>query len=107
MANLNDDWEEIKSADFWKPENKGDIIEGVLIGHNKRDFGDSFDIETKDGTITLPTLAVLTTKLNRIEIGKLVKIEYIGETKSGSGKIYKDFKVFIKSSDPNKDVENI
>lgn len=66
--------------EFWKPEKKGDVLEGVLDSSYTGQFGKTFLVATKNGKkIGTPSHAVLQNVLERVLPGDRVRITYLGE----------------------------
>jgi hypothetical protein len=85
------------AGDSWKPENKGDSIQGIFKGI-KTDVGinksNVYTIQTEaDELISVWGSTVLDTKFEEIEVGDEVKIEFAGLVKGKGPKPYKDFDV--------------
>ena len=77
------EYEERKSGTFWKPEEEGDAVEGVLVKVREAQYGDVYDIELEDGTIsTVPTSAVLKNRISSADEGKHIRIVYDGQQQS-------------------------
>lgn len=92
-----DKYEEV-TAEGIKFEKEGDSIEGVLESvtpSTQYEGQNNYDIKTKDGIKTVFGTTVLNTKLAKISLGSKIKIVYLGETKSKSGRFYRDFQVFV------------
>jgi hypothetical protein len=91
-------FEERTGGAFWKPANEGDSIEGTLVKVRKGQYGDIYDIETKDGTSTVPSSAVLANRIILSDEGKYVRIVYDGlqQSKIKGRNPTKLFKVFFR-----------
>lgn len=76
---MADEYEEVTGGTFWKPEDEGDSIEGKLKGSRETETGTIYEIENKDGTISLPSWAYLVNRLASIPVGRIVKIVFEGE----------------------------
>lgn len=71
------EWEEMKEGNFWSPEKEGDSIEGVIISMDSDDFGLKVVLELKDAKrITLPSHAVLQSRIKSCKVGDVVKIVF-------------------------------
>lgn len=80
---------------FWKPEKKGETIEGLVGGSVETSYGHARQIRDKNnGTIILVNYTALNDKLAGLE-GEQVRITYKGEEKSKAGKDYKDFDIAV------------
>jgi len=74
-------------------------ITGVLIAIEEGTYGQQYRIQIPTGElVTIGTYSVLTSKINKGDIGKWIKVKYNGNVKSEKvkGGVYKDFDVFIK-----------
>ena len=87
------------NAQFWKPEKAGDSIEGVVVAINT-DMGNygstHWHVRQDDGAVLIVSAApesVLAGKLagEHVEVGDRVYVELLGEKKSKSGSVYKDW----------------
>jgi len=98
MGEEKNGYVEQKGGDFWKPEEEGDILEGVVVSIYEGDFETQLVIEKKDNKrLTSPSHKVLQSKLAKIAKGDKIGILYEGEeTPTVKGysptKIYKVFK---------------
>jgi hypothetical protein len=95
---MADVFEERTGGYFWKPTNEGDSVEGNLVKVRKGQYGDVYDIETKDGTTTVPSSAVLANRISMADEGKYVRIVFDGlqQSKIKGRNPTKLFKVFFK-----------
>jgi len=60
-------------------------------------YGQQYVIDTPEGDITIGTYDVLHSKIHDVDVGKWIKIKFIGNSVSPKTKrTYKDFDVFIK-----------
>jgi hypothetical protein len=76
------DWEEVAE------------VNGVYDGMEKTQFGESARIKVGDELYLCGALAVLSSKLKNVPIGKKVSIRLLGEIKTEAGKNpYKNFDV--------------
>jgi hypothetical protein len=81
------EWKE-STGSFWKPENKGDEVIGILraieheVGDNKSTL---YTVEQADGSVNVWGSAILDSRMKGIMIGEKVKIVYqgLGEKKAG------------------------
>lgn len=85
------------AGDSWKPENKGDSIQGIFTGV-KTDVGinrsNVYLLKTEaDEPVSVWGSTVLDTKFQEISEGSEVKIEFLGLVKGTGPKPYKDFEV--------------
>ena len=94
------DWKEVGregDASVWKPE-VGNVLEGVLtekranVGANNSGM---YVVTTADNNmVAIWETSVLKSKLDQLEIGSEVRLEYLGKRKSKNGPgTYHDFKV--------------
>lgn len=94
----NKDWKKQEAAEFWKPKEEGDSIEGVLVGFNDTDKGRVYRLRTADGKVVpLPSHAYLISKLEGVRIGQEVRIVHTEKkpAKSGQSAAY-DYDVFSR-----------
>lgn len=98
MAN----WKEVEQIGVWKPEEKGDEIEGQLksvdtnVGSNNSNM---YHIETNDGIIGVWGSVVLDSRLSTVALGSQVKLVFqgLGEKKGGKN-APKLFKVYVDAT---------
>ena len=82
VPTMADQFKERTGGTFWKPQNEGDSIEGTLVKVRKGQYGDVYDIETKDGLQTVPSSAVLANRVSSSDEGKYVRLVYDGQQQS-------------------------
>jgi hypothetical protein len=92
MSEKQKNFKEVK-VNYWNFENEGDQIEGDLIRFEEGKYGQQAVLKCPSGEeFVLPSLKVLETKFNQIEVGAYVRVTYQGEIKSKeTGNTYKDF----------------
>lgn len=105
---MTEEFEEITASQgsLWMPEQKGDEIEGEVVGIKENQFQkQQHTLKAKSGDLfVIPTYTVLSGndvsdgKLSSIKIGDYIRITYLGETKSKKGVLYKDFEVKKRKS---------
>jgi len=78
------EWKKVEN-EMWMPETDGETIIGTLKDKTEGNYGPQWIIETNKGEIRTPSHKVLQNRLNRVEIGKEVKIVYVGEEKPKEG----------------------
>lgn len=109
MTQNTDDWQEVGSSGESETWDKQGTLIGVYKRH-KTDVGPNdsnvYEVEAiVDGEPKLYSVwgsSVLNSKFEQIEVGSLVKIEALGETKSAkTNRTYNDFKISIKPVDKN------
>lgn len=89
-------WAAVAGADIWNPAEVGSQIEGTLGDAISGTYGPMHTVETKaDGSVTLPHLTVINSKLSGVEVGSLIRVTYLGEALSGAGRTYKDFNIEV------------
>jgi len=92
------------AGDSWKPENKGDVIQGIYkvkkedVGINKSNVY-QLKVSGRDELVSVWGSTVLDTKFEEIELGNEVRIEFLGEVKGKGPKPYKDFKVDYRETE--------
>lgn len=91
-----DQWEEVDSQ-VWKPENEGDKITGKLVHkspeNRAKDISARFKVENEDGIFLVWGSAIITDKLECIDIGTKIRVTFKGKKDIGKGKTLKVFKV--------------
>lgn len=100
---MSDDFIEAGSStgETWKPENKGDTIQGLYTA-KKENVGVNnsniylIHVDGQDEPTSVWGSTVLDTKFQEISIGAEVKIEFLGKVRSKAPQPYKDFKVLYK-----------
>lgn len=95
-------WTEVggDSGEMWNREGS---IEGTYVSKQSNvGINDSmkYNLKTKDGEIGVWGSTVLDSKMEQVQIGQEVRIEYLGkaQTKTGRGE-YHDFKVMTKPAE--------
>ena len=73
----------------------GDIL-GILDHIDTGTMGKVFIFKTANGEVSVNELTALRGKIEVEDIGKKIKIHYLGETKSKTGRLYLNFEVFKK-----------
>lgn len=92
-------WQEVRNGEVFKFMNPNDNVVGFLVGKRKGDFeAQVYDLEFKDKQFVVFGGAVLDRKLDKVQIGDLIKITYLGEkTGEKTKRKYKDFKVEVRT----------
>src|SRR3990167_515572 len=94
--NENPQWEELNPG-IWKPELKGDSIEGLYIA-KKENVGnyqsEAYILETRGEHFLVFSNTVLKDRMQIAHIGDMIKIEYCGVEKNKKGQDTKIFKVY-------------
>ena len=94
-TNKEESWEEV-SPNVWKPINEGDCIEGVLIQKRSKvgSFAsEAYMLENVNGQFLVWGCTVLDERMNFINEGDRIKIEFKGVEKNKKGQDVKVFKV--------------
>jgi len=80
----------------WSKEEAGATFEGAFVGQRAGRYGPLYDLDTKNGRITLPATSVLGKKLERVKAGDVIVVVYDGlqTPKRPDGKPYHAFTVF-------------
>jgi hypothetical protein len=93
-------WKEVES-NVWKPENEGDLIEGVLIQKQPRtdDLSPRYTLDTKDGQFMVWGSAIIADKVEPMNVGCELRITFTGTKDLGKGKKLKQFKVEVAETD--------
>jgi len=99
-------WKDIEPG-VWKPEQKGDNIEGILVNKVPKDEGASMSaryyIENKEGMFFVWGSTVLDDRMQYAKIGQEIRITYEGEDKNKRGQTVKLFRVAIAEKDTGAD----
>lgn len=97
-----EDWKKVR-GDVFRFENKGDYIEGELVGvrdgiYFRQDGSKSkvYDIMTEEGVKTVWGSPVLERQMSSVKLGSKIKIVYKGKIKTKIGREANDFDVFVK-----------
>lgn len=91
------EWKEIEGGNVFAFTQMGDTIEGVIVSRREGQFNNQvYDIETKEGIKTIFGTAILDDRLSRVKDNEPVKIEFVGDVKTGTGRMAKNFKVWTK-----------
>lgn len=92
------EWLEI-APNVWKPEKEGDSIAGVLIHkepeNKERNLSARYKIENKDGIFLVWGSAVLTDRMDCVEVGKKVRITFKEKRDIDKGRTLKIYKVEV------------
>ena len=93
-------WERVATNDrsdaFQKWTQKGQTVEGVYRGLRDGKYGPNVQVKTKDrGLVSCNSTRLLIDKLNGLNPGDLVKIEYLGKVMGKSGREFMNFDVFM------------
>jgi len=99
------EWIEYESdSGFFKPEEEGDDLIGVVVGTEETQYGDAVKVEKRDGSYALVNYQSVNSNLKENQ-GELVRLVYQGLKTGDSGREYKDFKLMVaKGSDSDSDV---
>lgn len=101
-------YEDIKE-EFWKPKNKGDAVNGILI-KTQSDAGENksmlYSIKKDAGNIVkVWGSKVLDDKMSTIAIGSDINIIYEGEVKPEKGKSYHTYRIQGLKPEGKEDIE--
>ena len=92
-----DNYEKIEDGELQKWDKIGIVVEGVLERYKQQTTamgeGHVYEVNTKNGIVPFFAPSLLHKKLERIPIGKIVKITYTEKTKTGAGTDLKHFDV--------------
>lgn len=92
-------WKEVETQRIAWGE-PGQTVEGRLIDRGIIELGDRevavWMLDTEDGIVHVYETAVLGRKLPQVPAGALVRIEYVGEISSRTGRKVKDFRVWYR-----------
>lgn len=91
------EYEEIEGGNVWQFEKEGDNIEGEFTDIVAGQYGNNYVVKDEKGDkFTIFGGSVINTKMANVEKGKKIRVTYLGEVKSQSGRTYKDFKVEVE-----------
>jgi hypothetical protein len=99
MAKREFDTVESSFGEPWKPEKKGDSIEGIYTGMAKVKyegrFFDSYRLKSEEtGDVQAVAGGMLSSKFDQVPVGAYCKVTFVGMVKTGSGPA-KDFEVQV------------
>lgn len=90
-------FETIEAGSLLKWENIGTKVVGILRSYKEQKTamgqGHVYEVQTNDALVPFFAPSLLHKDLQRVEIGKIVSIEYIKKSKTGAGTDLKHFKV--------------
>jgi hypothetical protein len=93
-----DEWQTIEPG-VWRPENKGDQINGVLVSkepkHEPNGLSARYYIENQDGMFLVWGSAVIDDRMQYVKIGQKVRITFEGRTKNKKNQQVNLFKVEV------------
>jgi len=79
MEEEYENFEEQTGLPIWKPEQKGEKLEGKIVSVKAGNFGKQYVIQILDDIeIATPSHKVLQNRLQAADVGDKVKIEFIG-----------------------------
>lgn len=94
---MDDGLETVVSGELTKFETPNTVVYGILknykVQKTPKGEGHVYEVETKNGIAAFFAPTLLQDKLKEIEIGRMVKITYLGMKKGNSGNEYKTFEV--------------
>src|SRR3990167_5432471 len=102
---MNYNYEEVsggsKTDRAWPAKNQvlkeGDFIEGLLVEKNANVGPNNsmmYVLEVGEEKVGVWGSAVIDTKMAKVAVGKMVKIEFKGMEEGKGGRTYKDFRVY-------------
>ena len=90
-----------RNNDFYNFD-ENPILDGFLINIEEGVFGDNYLIEQKETKklVIVGSKTALKGKLKKEDIGKAIRIHFIGLERSSihKGQVYQNFKVYVKNS---------
>jgi uncharacterized protein with von Willebrand factor type A (vWA) domain len=94
------EWVEYESnSGFFKPEEEGEDLIGVVVGTEETQYGEAVKVQKRDGSYSLVNYQSVNSSLKENK-GELVRLVYQGLKTGESGREYKDFDLMVaKSSD--------
>ena len=100
----NDGWTTVETG-IWSPEKQGDTMEGKYIGteegtvHGRPTTAHLFMVG--DNVTKVWGRAQLTTKMDAIPVGSMVRLKLIGDVDTASGNKVKDWEVQYRAAPNN------
>jgi len=97
--NFEDDFteeEEIKQKSNIWDFNENPIMIGYLKDIEETAFGEAYLFDTAQGEMYIFSYSAIEGKITNKDIAKKIKIEYLGDEKSKTGRLYKNFKIWKK-----------
>ena len=96
---IKNEFEEYKDAesDVWKPENKEDVIEGILVNKIDKtgDISARYYIDDSKNVMMVWGTAVLDQRMSLVSVGDKVRITYKGKEETTKGRRVHIFKVEV------------
>jgi len=104
MANdFQGEWEDVPSGEFVQFNTPGDVVIGIYIRVKDGPNGVIHELDDSGERRLLPSNKILIDKMAEIPMGSLVRIKFLGETKSKTSPFaYKEFDVKFKRSSRDK-----
>lgn len=97
IDDFTDEDELTSTVEFWKHREVSEVV-GLFKRWENDNYGRHAVIQTSgEDELHLPNLTALNGKLAKVETDQKIKVVYVGEKKAEkSGRLYEDFKVFVK-----------
>jgi hypothetical protein len=90
------EWIEIKTGEIFQFGKVDEQLVGVLVGIRQGQFNNKvYDLEYKDKQFTVFGNTVLDDKMQRVKVGDVVRITFLGEKLSKDKRKYKDYRIEI------------
>lgn len=96
-------WQQVTSGGtFFKFENPGDALEGVLTGSRVGEYGTLYQLTKQDGTqVEFGDSYILKETLPKL-IGRVIRVEYKGKKPTKGGKTVRDYAVSVSDAKPEE-----
>lgn len=96
IAKGKGEWKDV-AGDIWRPENKGDSVEGTLMNRRPGRYEwNNYTIDTGKGVKTVFGSAVLENRMTAIKDGQDVKIIFEGMQKNTRGQDMRMYRVMSR-----------
>lgn len=97
QTTFNFDENDKVKASFVKFDKEGVEVIGILESIDQGTFGNQFKITQQNGVqVIVGSYSALASKIKNSDVGKAIKIVYLGEERGESGRNYKNFDVYLK-----------
>lgn len=96
-------WVKVGQGNFLKWTESGQAIEGIWRGQHDGRFGPLGLLDTAQGRVSFPLHTALLQRVENLQVGAEVRIEYQGKQQTKDGqRTFKAFDVYV--ADPQKDL---
>lgn len=98
LEKFDDEWMDVEyESEFIHLEDNESVV-GVYVGKEQSDrYPNSYNHKLQvDGKVKMISGTVISRALENVEVGKEVRVTYLGKKKNDSGVMYHDYKVQIR-----------